>query len=112
MRPGQLTPENRPHPHDLPGRLIRFNEAGAINPGKLVGEHRRPILIPEASMRPGQLTPENRARRSEPPGCSTSASMRPGQLTPENLVGGRSHADDVGASMRPGQLTPENLGTL
>ena len=35
MRPGQLTPENRSAPDGEGLGLIRFNEAGAINPGKL-----------------------------------------------------------------------------
>ena len=34
MRPGQLTPENRGGQEVEGGSLRRFNEAGAINPGK------------------------------------------------------------------------------
>ena len=58
MRPGQLTPENLDG-HDLAVRsAIRFNEAGAINPGKRPRRASLPLRGP-ASMRPGQLTPEN-----------------------------------------------------
>ena len=108
MRPGQLTPEN------LNGTIWptstgshRFNEAGAINPGKrLHGRKRGGQLL--ASMRPGQLTPENvfRALAGAP---GLFASMRPGQLTPENRGHGRGHHGRRRASMRPGQLTPENF---
>ena len=59
MRPGQLTPENlRTHPAAF-GRLNRFNEAGAINPGKLDMLAIADAAEGRASMRPGQLTPEN-----------------------------------------------------
>ena len=34
MRPGQLTPENARRPSLRCGKAARFNEAGAINPGK------------------------------------------------------------------------------
>ena len=37
MRPGQLTPENRTAGRIAMRELRRFNEAGAINPGKLTG---------------------------------------------------------------------------
>ena len=36
MRPGQLTPENASGPIACLPRGMRFNEAGAINPGKLL----------------------------------------------------------------------------
>ena len=59
MRPGQLTPENENQINIGENHEPRFNEAGAINPGKLkclrVEENDKAI----ASMRPGQLTPEN-----------------------------------------------------
>ena len=35
MRPGRLTPENESHLLRFSARLDGFNEAGAINPGKL-----------------------------------------------------------------------------
>ena len=34
MRPGRLTPENRTGGRNRAIRISRFNEAGAINPGK------------------------------------------------------------------------------
>ena len=66
MRPGQLTPENVRKRSGLKFKWNRFNEAGAINPGK------RLDLDPydnefTASMRPGQLTPENAAALGGPP---------------------------------------------
>ena len=114
MRPGQLTPENKPLPQSKPSRRTSFNEAGAINPGK----HRHGDVADQgphrASMRPGQLTPENvavaaafamlvhrtcfneagainpgkqckRLRQLRQAACAAPASMRPGQLTPENM---------------------------
>ena len=36
MRPGQLTPENGAGFADYVAQTLRFNEAGAINPGKQV----------------------------------------------------------------------------
>ena len=68
----------------------RFNEAGAINPGK---------------RRTAAMEREN----------ATAASMRPGQLTPENLTDCEyaiRHLHGCSASMRPGQLTPENCVKL
>ena len=62
--------------------ISSFNEAGAINPGKLP----RPDFPPfgrRASMRPGQLTPEN-GENVKRAATVAFASMRPGQLTPEN----------------------------
>ena len=59
MRPGQLTPENPELVTATPVRLPGFNEAGAINPGKLDGQKHLRLVGARASMRPGQLTPEN-----------------------------------------------------
>ena len=41
MRPGQLTPENATMLQGRPWKPNCFNEAGAINPGKRVGQPRR-----------------------------------------------------------------------
>ena len=42
MRPGQLTPENASEDHGVKRiQVYRFNEAGAINPGK----HDAPPLV-------------------------------------------------------------------
>ena len=60
-----------------------FNEAGAINPGKLLLDESVFGSLSCASMRPGQLTPENRSDRDLAV-HGIRASMRPGQLTPEN----------------------------
>ena len=59
MRPGQLTPENSPAPFSRAARRGRFNEAGAINPGKPRTGSAQLLGPRMASMRPGQLTPEN-----------------------------------------------------
>ena len=59
MRPGQLTPENKSATDILPALHLGFNEAGAINPGKLDQLSELGLVEAVASMRPGQLTPEN-----------------------------------------------------
>ena len=59
MRPGQLTPENESRKNERSRRLSRFNEAGAINPGKQGARQLQRAVGRLASMRPGQLTPEN-----------------------------------------------------
>ena len=59
MRPGQLTPENEPSDSRDGQRHLRFNEAGAINPGKPRTAFDSASASDSASMRPGQLTPEN-----------------------------------------------------
>ena len=83
MRPGQLTPENLKWVINIDLRCVRFNEAGAINPGKRFLP-RRPLRQKlRASMRPGQLTPENRAtagctaRRSG--GFNEAGAINPGK---------------------------------
>ena len=86
MRPGQLTPENRVHRRGHLASLLRFNEAGAINPGKLSGQgfcgNLRSARFNEAgAINPGK--PEGRFRADQD---GERASMRPGQLTPENLA--------------------------
>ena len=46
-------------PDDLTRRPARFNEAGAINPGKPPRLVKDAVDTHAASMRPGRLTPEN-----------------------------------------------------
>ena len=83
MRPAQLTPENTNGVVADHHAFRSFNEAGAINAGKL-----RALQVDAqraaASMRPAQLTPENRDRHRQGQ-RNLRASMRPAQLTPENL---------------------------
>ena len=59
MRPAQLTPENRLVGSGERGRARGFNEAGAINAGKLDESIDLVANMKSASMRPAQLTPEN-----------------------------------------------------
>ena len=45
MRPGRLTPENLGIPRPKGGENPRFNEAGAINPGKPGGYGRSKFKV-------------------------------------------------------------------
>ena len=134
MRPGQLTPENLAQPwrryqaHSRfneagainPGKPTRtkvkvissngFNEAGAINPGKPVhrtGGFRSGDGFNEA----GAINPGKRSRLFHGALQVEQASMRPGQLTPENSDGlkrrrcGSSRFNEAGA-INPGKLQP------
>ena len=83
MRPAQLTPENRPSCGSCSGSQAGFNEAGAINAGKLDQSVFRNDRYVAASMRPAQLTPEN-VNLMMKHFQAAIASMRPAQLTPEN----------------------------
>ena len=131
MRPGQLTPENclvgtlrsrgRRRFNEAgainPGKprrrnstrpsIRRFNEAGAINPGKLLRRTQLPLPRGGASMRPGQLTPENCSRRRGcwfgMPSFNEAGAINPGKRRYDSVF-----CKSFKASMRPGQLTPEN----
>ena len=59
MRPAQLTPENSGMLRPAIDLHLRFNEAGAINAGKLHRRRQARTSAWRASMRPAQLTPEN-----------------------------------------------------
>ena len=59
MRPAQLTPENGAIRRRADESEARFNEAGAINAGKLFRRVGVCAIHAVASMRPAQLTPEN-----------------------------------------------------
>ena len=90
MRPAQLTPENFPISRRGVARLNCFNEAGAINAGKL----RRLVgaaLVEAASMRPAQLTPENAASFVHVPagtGCFNEAgAINAGKLSELEKMG-------------------------
>ena len=139
MRPGQLTPENG-SAGDMfnPSRKShRFNEAGAINPGKLRLYGADCACIKAGFNEAGAINPGKRhVAESSSPFRRLAASMRPGQLTPENLADGADggagarmrcfneagainpgkpplsvsglSSSGTDASMRPGQLTPEN----
>ena len=88
-------------------RAIRFNEAGAINPGKRRAGSYASIKL-GASMRPGQLTPENLFagghEANSRVGFNEAGAINPGKLIDQFL----HKLIDLRASMRPGQLTPEN----
>ena len=64
----------------------RFNEAGAINPGKLDQIDSLNEWPQGASMRPGQLTPENadsaRGRRRAGAGFNEAGAINPGKQRP------------------------------
>ena len=109
MRPGQLTPENRSGEKVSNERCAesRFNEAGAINPGKQQQGGELVIPIGSASMRPGQLTPENAASAAA---CSRFRARfnEAGAINPGKPLSMMSQSFVGEASMRPGQLTPEN----
>ena len=108
MRPGRLTPENHRMAPSLRPVSLRFNEAGAINPGK----PSKPMDVPTnellASMRPGRLTPENlnflEGRREYRERFNEAGAINPGKPGyPHNPTHETTYA-----SMRPGRLTPEN----
>ena len=109
-----------------------FNEAGAINAGKLP-VHARIVVMDRTSMRPAQLTPENCCR---PIGRATGSghfneagAINAGKLRlPRTARPFRHNFNEAGAinagkpagrragdgvpyrtSMRPAQLTPENF---
>ena len=86
MRPAQLTPENRCRPIGRATGSGHFNEAGAINAGKLrLPRTARPFRhnFNEA----GAINAGKPAGRRAGDGVPYRTSMRPAQLTPENALG-------------------------
>ena len=115
--------------------LVGFNEAGAINAGKLSGPESRLDLARPVSMRPAQLTPEN-GRRRQPPRRQCCRFNEAGAINAENPPArnirerNRTSFNEAGAinagkpqhhihipafsvvvSMRPAQLTPGKRAT-
>ena len=98
MRPGQLTPENfSPVRHWWRRAWRRFNEAGAINPGKRPERSPRSGRVRPASMRPGQLTPENapgpRLRSGRAVGFNEAGAINPGKRI--RICNGAGHMSEL-----------------
>ena len=106
MRPGQLTPENACVRHGIRRNRNRFNEAGAINPGKQESSRasfRKACCFNEAgAINPGKLL------RAIPSGCGFRRFNEAGAINPGKHRQEWMTAGELIASMRPGQLTPEN----
>ena len=107
MRPGQLTPENRRDPCVVGRDVRRFNEAGAINPGKpRTCKCLRTWCI--SFNEAGAINPGKRPPRT-PHGPPASGFNEAGAINPGKRGGHHDEfAHPSAASMRPGQLTPEN----
>ena len=85
MRPGHCAPERERGRATLQGRAGRFNEAGALCPGKS-----RPPDLP---------------RRSPAPRFNEAGALCPGKRSDD-----RHHHDEPQlASMRPGHCAPERV---
>ena len=106
MRPGHCAPERAEIltvPSPSPSR---FNEAGALCPGKSRCADGKTRRVPPASMRPGHCAPERVGRGAVLVG-RRAASMRPGHCAPERGAGSVLLCEEDDASMRPGHCAPE-----
>ena len=107
MRPAQLTPENKAVSAKHRPLPPCFNEAGAINAGKLCSDNasrRSAGRFNEAGAINAGKQPPTKPRRRRRPSFNEAGAINAGKL-PEPILR-RMRVD--AASMRPAQLTPEN----
>ena len=96
MRPAQLTPENVCSQRIPMPSGGRFNEAGAINAGKLLLGVVPGLRVDDASMRPAQLTPENKVLPTVP--------------TPSTACFNEAGAINVGKHNRISMMMEDEIG--
>ena len=88
MRPGRLTPENLLRSKGLRSYRPRFNEAGAINPGK--------------------PSPRPNSARPDAPGFNEAGAINPGKPASDTGPGPRSRSFNEAGAINPGKPAPSS----